>query len=147
MRTHALVLSLSLFAFSSLAHAELQLITSDEAKLPKATGQIASRGVTRGPGIKVLSPDPAAKLGSGPFDLKIAFEPRGSSKIDPSSVTVTYLKSPAVDLTERVKSGIKPGGIELSKTTVPAGEHPVRVTVKDDEGRQTSLTFNISVAN
>ena len=146
MRIHVLIVGVSLYG--AVAHAQtVQLITNDEASLPNATGQIATRGITRGPGIKLMSPDPAAKLIKGPFDLKIAFEPRGGSKIDPASATLTYLKNPAVDLTPRVKSGIKPEGIEVTKAAVPAGEHQIRVTVKDDEGRQTSQVISLSVAN
>ncbi len=129
-----------------MAQAQLQLITPDEAKLPNAA-QVTTRGVTRGPGVKQVSPDPAAKGLKGPVDLKIAFEPRGGAKIDADSVTLTYMKTPAVDLTSRVKSGIKADGIDVSKATLPPGDHQIRVTVKDSEGRQTSQTVSINVAN
>lgn len=134
------------FAASGMAQAQLQLITPDEAKLPNAA-QVTTRGVTRGPGVKQVSPDPAAKGLKGPVDLKIAFEPRGGAKIDADSVTLTYMKTPAVDLTSRVKSGIKADGIDVSKATLPPGDHQIRVTVKDSEGRQTSQTVSINVAN
>jgi hypothetical protein len=148
MRICALFVSVSLYAAAAVAQAQtVQLISNDEAKLPNATGQVSSRGITRGPGIKVLSPDPASKTVKGPFDLKIAFEPRGGSKIDASSATLTYLKNPPVDLTGRVKSGIKPEGIDVSKAAVPIGEHQIRVTVKDDEGRQTSVVLSLNVVN
>lgn len=142
----ATLISMSLFTTACLAQG-IQLVTPDEARLPNATGQITSRGVTRGPGIKQVSPDPAAKGLKGPVDLKIAFEPRGGSKIDPASVKLTYMKNPPVDLTDRAKGGIKPDGIELSRANVPAGDHQIRVTVKDDEGRQTSSVVTINVAN
>ena len=148
MKVRTLLIATSLYVAATAAQAQaFQLITADEASLPNATGQIATRGITRGPGIKVLSPDPASKSIKGPFDLKIAFEPRGGSKIDPATATVTYLKNPAVDLTARVKSGIKPEGIEISKAAVPAGEHQIRVTVKDDEGRQSSQVIGLNVVN
>ncbi len=134
------------FAASGMAQAQLQLITPDEAKLPNAA-QVTTRGITRGPGVKQVSPDPAAKGLKGPVDLKIAFEPRGGAKIDADSVTLTYLKTPAVDLTSRVKSGIKADGIDVSKASLPPGDHQIRVTVKDSEGRQTSQTVSINVAN
>jgi hypothetical protein len=134
--------------FAGSAQAQtLQLITADEANLPNAPGQIASRGVTRGPGIKFMSPDSATKSIKGPVDLKIAFEPRGGSKIDAASVRMTYLKNPEVDLTERVKSGIKPEGIDVSKAVMPPGNHQIRISVKDDEGRQTNSVLNLTVSN
>lgn len=134
------------FAASGLAHAQLQLITPDEAKLPNAA-QGTTRGITRGPGVKQVSPDPAAKGLKGPVDLKIAFEPRGGAKIDADSVTLTYMKTPAVDLTARVKASIKADGIDVSKASLPPGDHQIRVTVKDSEGRQTSQTVSINVGN
>src|ERR1051325_8883487 len=126
---------------SSAAAQTVQLITDKEARLPAAP-QAASRAITRGPGVKLLSPESVAK---NPFPLKVAFEPRGGSKVDLSSVQVTYLKNPQVDLTSRIQSAIRPDGIDLAAATAPAGDHPIRITVKDDEGRQGSLVVNISV--
>jgi hypothetical protein len=145
MRIRALIVLASLYAAAAAAQGQTVLITSEEAKLPNATGQISSRGITRGPGIKVLSPDPASQTVKGPFDLKIAFEPRGGSTIDVSSAKLTYLKNPGVDLTSRVKSGIKPSGIEILSAAAPAGEHPIRVTVRDSEGRLGSAEFKLTV--
>jgi hypothetical protein len=119
----------------------IQLITDDEAKLPAAQ-PAASRAITRGPGVKLTSPEAVAK---GGFDLKVAFEPRGGSKVDPASVQVIYLKNPQVDLTGRIKSGIGAEGITVTGVKAPAGEHPIRVTVRDDEGRQGIATFNLIV--
>lgn len=119
------------------------LITEKEAALPSATGELKTRGIARGPGIKVVSPDPAAAV-KGAFDLKINFESRGGNKIDPNSVRVTYVKSPAVDLTPRLKSGISEGGIEFAKAEVPAGEHTLRITVKDAEGRESNSVLTIN---
>ncbi len=134
------------FMASGMAQAQIQLITPDEAKLPNAA-QVTTRGVTRGPGVKQVSPDPAAKGLKGPVDLKIAFEPRGGAKIDADSVTLTYMKTPAVDLTGRLKGSIKADGIDVSKANLPPGDHQIRVTVKDSEGRQTSQTVSINVGN
>lgn len=121
------------------------LVTDEEARLPNATGAGVSRGVTRGPGIKLVLPDPASKTVKSPFDFKLSFEPRGGSKIDTASVKLHYMKNPLVDLTDRVQSGIKGDGIYLSKVEMPAGEHPLRVTVNDDEGRSTSSLITVIV--
>ena len=128
-------------SLASVAAQTVQLITDTEAKLPPAP-QAASRAITRGPGVKLLSPESLAK---GAFAVKVAFEPRGGSKIDPGSVQVTYLKSPSVDITSRVKSAIRPDGIDLASATAPAGDHPIRISVRDDEGRQGSLIINLTV--
>jgi len=137
------IASAALLALSGNALA-VSLIKDSEAKLPAAAGGLATRGITRGPGIKQLSPDPAQGIKS-PFNLKVAFEPRGGAKIDLSSVKVTYLKSPSVELLDRVKPGLSETGIDLAGAEVPAGDHQIRVTVQDSEGRQSSSILELKV--
>ncbi|MBU3724704.1 MAG: hypothetical protein FGM18_04220 [Burkholderiaceae bacterium] len=120
------------------------LITDKEAALPSATGELKTRGIARGPGIKLVSPDPGLVV-KGPFDLKVNFESRGGNKIDPNSIRVTYLKAPVVDLTPRLKGAITEGGIVFPKAEVPAGEHALRITVKDAEGRESNSVITINV--
>jgi hypothetical protein len=119
----------------------LQLISPDEAKLPDAP-PLSTRAITRGPGVKLLTPENGKKES---FALKIAFEARGNSKIDPASVQVIYLKNPQVDLTGRIKPSISAGGIDLSSVSAPSGDHPIRVIVRDDEGRQGIATIKLSL--
>jgi hypothetical protein len=127
---------------ASTVHAQaLQLISADEAKLPAAAAKPATRAITRGPGVKLASPE----IVTGQFPLKIAFEPRGESKIDMASVKVEYLKGNGIDLTERLKKGMKPDGIEIPTAAAPAGEHPIRVTVRDSEGRLGTAEFKLTV--
>jgi hypothetical protein len=129
------------FLASQTAYAQVQLITADEAKQPPAASKPASRAITRGPGVKLASPESV----SGQFALKVAFEPRGESKIDTGSVKVELLKGNGIDLTDRVKAGIKPTGIEIASAAAPAGEHPIRVTVRDSEGRLGTAEFKLTV--
>jgi hypothetical protein len=121
------------------------LITAKEAQLPAAAGELKTRGISRGPAIKVLSPDVGAAPITAPFDLKVQFESRGGKKIDPASVKVTYLKSPLVDLTGRMKPAISESGISFDKAQVPPGEHAVRITVKDIDGRESNSVVNLVV--
>ena len=58
----------------------------------------------------------------------------------------SYLKSPSVDLTERVKSGLSQSGIDLPSAEIPPGEHQLRVTVQDTEGRQNSAVILLKIA-
>ena len=81
-----------------------------------------------------------------PFNLKLKFESFGGAKIDPASVKATYLKSPSVDLTQRMQKFIKDNGIEMEKAEVPPGEHVIAVQIKDTEGRAASMNFKINVA-
>ena len=117
----------------------IKLISDDEARLPSAAS-MSARGVTRGPGVKLLSPEAGKKDG---LPLKLSFEPRGSAQIDTASVQVTYLKSPTVDLTPRLKAAIRPEGIDLSAVAMPPGEHSIRDSVKDDEGRLGSAVITL----
>lgn len=133
---------LAFFLVASNVHAQaIQLITPDEAKQPAAASKPASRAITRGPGVRLASPENV----SGQFALKVGFEPRGEAKIDPASVKVEYLKGSGIDLTERVKGGIKTSGIEIPAAAAPAGEHPIRVSVRDSEGRLGTAEFKLVV--
>jgi hypothetical protein len=120
------------------------LITAKEAALPAASGTLATRGISRGPAVKLSSPEADVPVNS-PFDFKVLFEARGEGKIDPNSVKVVYMKSPFVDLTPRLKSAITPTGINFSKAEVPPGTHTIRVTVKDLDGRETNQVMTIVV--
>lgn len=120
------------------------LITAKEAALPPAAGTLATRGISRGPAIKLASPEADTPV-VAPFDFKVNFEPRGDAKIDPSSVKVVYMKSPFVDLTPRLKGAISANGIDFAKADVPPGAHTIRVTVKDSEGRETNSVLNLVV--
>lgn len=119
----------------------LQLVTADEAKLPAVAAKPGTRAITRGPGVKLATPDSV----SGAFPLKVEFAPRGGAKIDPASVKVEYLRGDGVDLTARLKANIKPEGIEVAAAQVPAGEHAFRVSVRDSEGREGKAEFKLVV--
>jgi hypothetical protein len=136
------LICIALFLAAPAAYAQvLQLITAEEAKQPAAASKPASRAITRGPGVKLASPENV----SGNFAFKVAFEPRGDSKIDPATVKVEYLKGSGIDLTERLKPSLKPTGIEVAAATAPAGEHPIRVSVRDSEGRLGTAEFKLTV--
>ena len=123
-----------------------ELISLKEAKLPEASGSLKTRGITRGPAIKVSSPDLTAAEIKSPFDLKVLFESRGGNKVDPNAVKVSYLKSTEVDLTPRLQGAITAGGIDFSKAEVPPGEHAIKITVKDLDGRESSTIINLNIA-
>ena len=128
-----------LTASIALSGVAAPLITEQEAKLPNAGSTSNTRGISRGPGVKVISPEPGVP-NKGPFEFKVEFQPRGGAKIDRSSVKVIYMKAPAIDLTPRVASSLTDTGIELKGAEIPAGEHPIKITVKDTDGRESSVT-------
>lgn len=138
-----LILGGMLLATSALAET---LITESEARLPPAPATVAAtRAITRGPGIRILSPDAGSASLVSPIRLQIAFEPHGGAKIDPSTVRLTYLRSPGVDLTERVKGGLSEKGIDLKAAEVPPGEHQIRVSVQDSDGRVSNALLKLNV--
>jgi hypothetical protein len=121
------------------------LITEEEAKLPPPKGAVATdrRGVTRGPKVRYI--DESEPLHS-PTHLQVTFESFGGAKIDPDSVRVTYLKTPNVDLTPRIKPFVQNAGIDMPDVELPVGDHLVRVDVKDSDGRTGSTSFVLKVA-
>jgi len=123
-------------------HAQtLQLVTADEAKMSPVAAKPGTRAITRGPGVKLASPDAV----SGAFPFKVEFRPRGGSKIDTGSVKVEYLRGSGVDITQRLKASIKPEGIEVANAGAPAGQHAFRVSVRDSEGREGHAEFSVTV--
>ena len=143
MKLKKFLLIVAFVLFGNLATAA-PLISAKEAALPPAAGTLATRGISRGPAIKLASPEADTPV-TAPFDFRVAFEPRGDAKIDPNSVKVVYMKSPFVDLTPRLKGAISANGIDFAKADVPPGTHTIRVTVKDSEGRETNSVLNLVV--
>lgn len=124
----------------------VELITPREAQLPAAKDLLRIRGVTRGPRIRLLSPDLSnAQTFSSPFALNVAFDERAGVPIDPTSVKMIYLKAIQIDLTPRLKGAISAQGIELAEAQVPPGEHPVRVRVRDVQGRESNAVLMLTV--
>jgi len=121
------------------------LITPDEAKLPSSANVgITTRGLTRGPGIEQLSPNPDLAVAS-PLPLKIKFDIRNNVEIDPDAVKLTYLKSSPVDLTSRIKKHITGTGIEIDQADVPPGTHVLRLDIKDKQGRVGTAMIKLVV--
>ena len=58
---------------------------------------------------------------------------------------MTYLRTPNINLLDRVRGGLSEKGIDLVAAEAPPGEHQVRLTVQDSEGRQTSVLLNLNV--
>jgi len=126
------------------AAASVVLITPDEAKLPppKMAVAISSRGVTRGPQIEVVQlADPT----KSPAHFQLKFLAHGGARIDAKSVQMTYLRTPDVDLTQRIKPFVTEGGVDIPDAVVPPGAHTLRVDIKDSDGRPGTLNFVLNV--
>jgi hypothetical protein len=122
------------------------LITAEEASLPPQKGAVpnSGRGITRGPKIQV--PEMEAGAHSSPVRFLVKFQTFGGSSIDLDALKVTYLKSPVVDLTSRVRPFALPGGIDMPDAQLPPGDHLVRIDVRDSEGRTASTSFFLKIA-
>ena len=81
-----------------------------------------------------------------PLDLKLEFRAFGGAQIDPGSVVVTYLKQPAIDVTQRIMPFITADGVDISQAEVPAGKHQFWVELKDKSGRIGGAEFDFQVA-
>jgi hypothetical protein len=114
--------ALATMAFAPMAVAGVVLITPEEATLPLPK-QLVS-----------------------PLRFKLIFRAFGGSTIDPSTLVVTYLRGSNIDLTQRVKKFVQPGGIDVPDAEVPPGEHAIRVEVKDSDGRTGTANVFLAVA-
>ena len=121
------------------------LITAEEAALPPQKGAVpnSGRGITRGPKIQVPAETGAQ---ASPMRFQVKFQSFGGSSIDLDALKVTYLKTPIVDLTPRIKPFARATGIDMPDAQVPPGEHLVRVDVKDSDGRPASISFLLKIA-
>ncbi len=138
MRPFTLVLATAL-ALASMDSRAATLITDDEAALPGAAPGMNLRGITRGPSISMIG----SSRVSSPFSLKVKFVAHGGAAIDPASLKVVYLKSPLVDITERVKPYASAAGIEMAEAETPAGLHLLRIEIKDTDGRPGTATLEL----
>jgi hypothetical protein len=121
------------------------LITDSEAQLPKAAKAESRAGLTRGPGIEIVTPQ-AEELVRSPARIAIRFVPHGGGQIAPDSVKLVYMSNPRVDLTERVKAYIKGDSLIIPDAEMPVGTHQLMLQVKDNEGRSGKEYLTLKVA-
>jgi hypothetical protein len=138
------LVSLMVFLVPISSQATQILITQAEANLPPPRGAVVAdrRGITRAPKIEYAAS--GAEVHS-PMHFQLKFESFGGARIDPDSVKITYLRTPNVDLTARVKSFVQATGIDIPDVELPVGDHMLRVDVKDSDGRAGSTSFVLKV--
>jgi hypothetical protein len=78
--------------------------------------------------------------------FQVKFQTFGGSSIDLDALKVTYLKTPVVDLTPRIKPFAQSTGIDMPDALLPPGDHLVRVDIKDSDGRAASMSFLLKIA-
>lgn len=132
----ALVCLVSEFARTMPAQA-FELITAEEAALPPGTVptvRTGTRAPMRRPGVVVVSPPAGAGLVHSPLQLKLLFRAYGGAEIEPDSVVITYLKEPAIDITQRIKPFITREGIDIAQAELPPGLHQFWIKLMDNNG-------------
>lgn len=140
------VLATAAMLTSAQAADPIQLITREEAGLPTTPKAAAgTRNLTRGPGIDTL-PTPDKGVDGKPFRLAVRFMPSNGVPVDPATVRVFYRRQPPVDITERVKPFITPGGIDAPSVMVPSGSHIIEIEATDKEGRIGRRQMTLTVA-
>ena len=138
--------------FAEICHAQSKpvvLITPDEAGRPRQPASNLSfrAGISRGPAITLSMPEalPPAAVQS-PIHLQLKFTVHGNAQIDQDSFKLIDVVVPALDLTDRVRSFLKPDGLDVPEAELPPGIYTIRAEIKDKEGRSGSLTFTFNVA-
>ena len=81
-----------------------------------------------------------------PLELKLQFRAFGSAQVNPSSVIITYLKDPPIDITQRLSPFITAAGIDVPQADVPPGKHLFWLELKDKDGRVGGGEFSFQVA-
>jgi hypothetical protein len=128
----------------------LELITPQEAALPDVAGlnlNLGFRGVSRAPSVLVVSPAPNGGFVRSPFKLVLRFKAHGGASVEPELIKLTYLKNPAINLTQRLGHLIKADGLEIDNAEAPPGTHRIRIELKDSAGRVGSTIFALMVAD
>ena len=140
----AICIAAGLAAYVPARAANLVLITADEAKLPPPKGAIpvSARGVTRGPKVELVSQNAVIR---SPAKLQLKFQTYGGAKVDLDAIQATYLRTPNVDLTPRIKPFVSASGIDVPAAELPPGEHVVRIDIKDSDGRAATASFILKV--
>jgi len=138
------------------AHA-MELITAAESQLPAAE-LVSVRGPFPAPEIEVIAPVSnfdrqqvperyvmieSVKV---PLRLVLRFKPHGGAKVDMDSLSVKYIKNPFVDLTERVRPYVTATGVTVPEANMPAGNHLVRIQVRDSAGRLGTTFLELRAA-
>jgi hypothetical protein len=59
---------------------------------------------------------------------------------------VTYLKNPAIDMTQRIAPFISAVGIDVPQADVPPGKHQFWIELRDKNGRVGGGEFSFQVS-
>ena len=131
---------------SSLNAESIILLTPQEAALPKPlSSDLDLRGITRGPQVTLVSPAQDAAQLASPIHLRFKFESHGGSRIDADATRVTYMRTPPVDLTDRLRPFLQIDGLDIAEVVLPPGNHVIRIDIQDTDGRSFRALYTLNV--
>lgn len=132
---------------TTISATAFELITAAEAALPSGSPpSFEVRGSpARLPTITVEQPPLGGGAVYSPLELKLDFRAFGGAQIDPTSVVITYVKNPNIDISPRIKPFITASGIDIAQAEMPPGLHQFWIELKDTDGRIGGREFDIRV--
>ncbi len=143
MRTMLIAIT-ALMLLGAKASGEVLITPSEAALPPSGDVNLVLRGITRGPSLDQISPNPAATVRS-PLALKIRFTAHNNAKVDPTTMKASYLRLMPVDLTEPLRKYAGSDGIDMPDAEVPPGTHLLRFELKDSLGRTSISVIRLIV--
>jgi hypothetical protein len=131
-------------ALTPASAAAFDLITTEEARLPKKPFTLESAGIGRGPSIEIHAPKSDVYTPS-PFEVKINFKAFNGATIDPNSIEILYWTDRRRNLTARLMAFFKDNTISISEARAPRGQHQIQVSVTDSNGFGRKLIYDFQV--
>jgi hypothetical protein len=138
-------------AGAARAEAAWTLVTPDEVMRDRSaphTPTMHTRGLPQpgAPEIVVDQPAAAATL-HPPLNIRVRFVPAAGTAINTSSFRATY-GFLGIDITSRLLQHAQLDNQQLraDNVAIPAGDHKVTLTIADLQGRESSRTFQFTVA-
>jgi len=130
----------------AVAAVPLVLITDEEAARPEAKNVgFARMPDALGPEIIINNPI-SDKETTGPVKLKINFVQKNTA-VDLKSIKFKCLKSPELDLTERIRPYVTSKGLNIEQVKLPAGRYRFRIIIADINGRLSEKDLSVMVVN
>jgi hypothetical protein len=124
------------------------LITPEEAQMQIRDGSYAdpvSAIEGYGPAIVVKRPKMLQQL-SSPIDILVSFEPGMNGDIaDMKTLKVTLVGWIDIDITGRLTKYISGTNLDVKQADLPGGDHRLRMSIKDVEGKVNERDVIIAV--
>jgi len=147
-RAGPLVLCLCLALMGGNAHAQMWLVTPDEARASMAAPVMPEPKTLvhpDAPRIELMAPDVKSPVGS-PTRIQLRFRSSAPATVRPETFKVRY-GAFRIDITERLSGVAKvtAEGIDVSEARLPKGSHKLNIEVQDSAQRVGQRTIEFTV--